>query len=162
MEERKTVFDLIGQIFIVFGFQVICMMVFGVIFGEDAKAYSSMFALGDEGIAISTLMQYLLMAGIITIIRQIFFTDMLIKTWPVPVRTICMFVSVIVTIVVFIVAFQWFPVEKVMAWVMFLCCFVVCALGAIGISLLKEKTDNRKMQEALERMQNGKNETDGN
>ena len=74
MEERKTVFDLIGQIFIVFGFQVICMMVFGVIFGEDAKAYSSMFALGDEGIAISTLMQYLLMAGIITIIRQICIT----------------------------------------------------------------------------------------
>ena len=94
--------------------------------------------------------------------REKMLTDMLIKTWPVPVRTICMFVSVIVTIVVFIVAFQWFPVEKVMAWVMFLCCFVVCALGAIGISLLKEKTDNRKMQEALERMQNGKNETDSN
>ena len=162
MEERKTVFDLIGQIFIVFGFQVICMMIFGVIFGEDAKGYSSMFLLGDEGIAMSTLTQYLLLAGIITVIRQVFFTDMLIKTWSVPVRTLCMFVSVIATIVVFVVVFRWFPADKIIAWVMFLCCFVVCALGAIGISVLKEKTDNRKMQEALERMQNGEQEENSN
>ena len=156
MEKRKTIFDFIGQIFTVFGFSVICLMVFCRLFGEFAKGYSSMYDLGAEGITVSTLAQFLLTSTLIVTFRTIFFTDILIKNASSTLRTIGMFLSVIAMMVVFVIWFKWFPVNGVKPWALFFICFAISSLGGVVVASCKEKVENKKMQKALERLKEGK------
>lgn len=150
MNKKNTIFDFLGQVFIIFGATVICLTFFVAIFGEAAESVSTIFQLSDSGIAIATLLQYLLLAFIITALKMIFFTDAIIKKASIAVRTVAMFVSVIIAIAVFAAVFGWFPVNMWQAWLAFFVCFAVCATISIVISAIKEKSDNKKLQAALE------------
>ena len=68
------------------------------------------------------------------------------------IRTVMMFVCVILSAGIFIAVFQWFPVNDIKSWTMFFICFFVCACISIVVSTIKEKSDNKKMQEALEHL----------
>ena len=155
MESRKTVFDLIGQIFTIFGFSVICLMVFIYLFGEDAEGYSTIFLLGNRGIALSILAQFLLTSTMVALFRQIYFTDIVIKNASLAIRTIGMFISVVVMIIIFVWLFGWFPMTEMLPWILFFIWFGICTGVSAFISVVKEKVQNKKMQEALERMQEG-------
>lgn len=155
MDKRGTVFDLTGQIFAVFGFTVICLIVFTHFFGDKAVGYSSIFALGKEGIALSTLLQFLLTSTIIVILRQLFCTDIFIKNMSITRRTICLYVSVIAVIVVFVGLFKWFPINELKPWIFFVICFGVSSIGGFTVSVLKEKAENKRMQDALEKFKEG-------
>ena len=155
MEKKCSIFDLLGQMIFTFGITVICLSVFVIVFGADAKGMSTIFALGNEGLAVATLGQFLLMSAIITVLRFVFFTDFIIKSWSLLVRTLCMFVSVVIVIGVFAAGFGWFPVNEVKSWIMFFLCFFVCCSISVTLSVWKEKKENEKMQIALERMKKG-------
>lgn len=156
MERKKTIFDFVGQVFTIFGFSMICIMFFCLVFGESAKGYSSMFALGKAGLTLSTMAQFLLTSTLIVFFRQLFFTDTVIKKLSMTGRTIGLFVSVIGMIVVFVWIFDWFLVNHWFPWVLFAICFAVSSIGGVCVSALKEKMDNKKMQDALDRLKEGK------
>lgn len=149
MESRKTVFDYFSQVFTIFGVTLLLLNVFCVLFGEDAREYSTMFALGAEGLTVSTMLQFLLVSVLITALRIVFFTDGIIRRMPLAVRTIGMFAAVFVTIVAFIVLFDWFPVNLWQAWVGFLVSFGVSVAVSTLLTMWKEKMENRKLEEAL-------------
>lgn len=155
MTKRITVFDYFTQVFVVFGFSILFVAVFCFFFGEEGKEVSTMFALGKEGITIATLAQYFFMTVMIVNLKMIFFTDALIKNWPIAVRTAAMFVSVIVMVAIFARAFGWFPVDMVEAWIGFFISFFVSAIGGYVISSLKERSENKKLQNALDNFQRG-------
>lgn len=152
MEERKTVFDYLAQVLIVFGFSMLVMNIFCLIFGNSAKDFSAIFALGDQGIPANIAFQYLCLAALITGIRFVFFTDLLIKKMPVWARTVCMLAFVVLIITIFIVLFDWFPVNQWQPWAMFFLCFGISFIGSCFVMLIKEKAENKKMQEALQRL----------
>ena len=52
MEERKTVIDYIEQVMKIFGFSIIMLNIFCILFGESAKEFSTIFALGKEGLRV--------------------------------------------------------------------------------------------------------------
>ena len=62
-----------------------------------------------------------------------------------------MFVSVTIAVVVFIIAFKWFPVNDIRAWIGFFISFAICSLFGVLFSRLKEKAENKKMDAALEK-----------
>lgn len=150
--KRETVFDWLGQIFLVFGIEMMCMVVFCTAFGERAKSYSTMFELGKDGVSISIMLQYFLMAVIIITLKFLFFTDMVIKKMSVTLRTILMFTSVVIALVAFVIIFGWFPANDWEAWAMCAACFIISAGLSTFISALREKSETKKMQEALERI----------
>lgn len=152
MKRNETVFDFLAQILMIFGFSILCMTIFAVIFGESAKEFSSLFAMGNQGLTIATILQFLLTAAIITTLRFIFFTDGLIKNISVTVRIICMFALILIMMVTFILLFDWFPADEWLAWIMFLGCFALSAGVSAVISGLKENLENRLMAEALEKL----------
>lgn len=156
MIKKSTIFDYLTQIMIIWGISVLSLCLFCSLFGEMAKQYSSMFQFSNSGIAISTLMQYLLLSVIIASLRWLFFTDILIKCVSIMIRTIMMFVCVILFVGIFAAAFQWFPVNDMKSWIMFFVCFCVCACISVVVSAIKEKSDNKKMQEALEHLKESK------
>lgn len=152
MNEKKTIFDYLAQVMIVYGFAVFVMNLFCLVFGNSAKDFSSMFALGNRGLPVETAFQFLLVSALIIGLRIIFFTDMLIKKMPIWLRTICMLVSVVIIIAAFIIVFHWFPVDMWQPWAMFFICFGISFLGSYFIMAIKEKAENRQMEEALRRL----------
>lgn len=155
MKKKDTVFDYLTQIFLIFGVMIVCICCFCVLFGESAKEVSTIFSLGNAGIGVKTLMQFFFLSVMITTLKFILFTDGLIKKIPLVARVIFMFVGVIAMIVGMVIIFGWFPVKMWKAWVSFFVCFVVCAAISAIVSYIKEKQENRKMEEALNDLKKG-------
>lgn len=152
MEEKKTIFDYLAQMMILYGCTVLIFILFGVLIGEEARELSTLFALGGNGIAYSSLIQLFVMMIFITGFQFLFFSDAVIKNMGLVKRIVCMLIAVIATVVIFVLIFDWFPVSEAKAWIGFALSFGVCFCISVGVISLKEKTENREMEEALRRM----------
>ena len=152
MEERKSVFDYIRQLFTIFGVMVLIFVIFNLIVGDEAKSISTLFTLGSQGLLSATLLQLLLMALIITVAQNIFLTDILIKNLALIVRNILFFVTIMIAITAFVIIFGWFPIDNAAAWIGFFISFAVCTGVSAWLMHLEEKAENKKMQEALNRL----------
>jgi len=155
MKKHETVFDYIGQIFLIYGFTIICLNIFCILFGESAKEYSTIFAMGKYGLSVATMVQFFFVSVVIATLRFVFFTDGLIKKVPLAVRIASMFAIIILVMIVLIIRCGWFPVNKWQPWVMFFVCFGISAGVSTIVSVIKEKIENKKMEEALQRLKRG-------
>ncbi len=150
MNQKNTILGFLNHVLVIFGITVICLIVFVGLLGEDAEGVSTIFGLGDKGITIATLLQYLLLSVLITALRLLYFTDKFVKKASIALRTVFMFVSIIIAIAVFAAVFGWFPVHMWQAWLAFFVCFALSAGISTAVSVIKEKSDNEKLQAALE------------
>lgn len=152
MEEKKTMFGYLAEIMVVFGVAILALNLFCLMFGEKAQGFSGLFALGGQGISVKVVFQFLCTSVLIVGFRFLFFTDVLIGEMAVWLRTVCMLGAVLLTIAAFIVAFHWFPANMWQPWVMFFVCFGISFLCSLAVMVLKERAENRKMEEALEKI----------
>ena len=97
-----------------------------------------MFALGNRGIPVGICLQFLCVSFLITGARYLFFTDTFIKTMAIWLRTLCILASI--------------PTDMWQPWAMFLLCFGLSFAGSYLVMVIKEKTENRRMEEALQRL----------
>ena len=98
------------------------------------------------------MFEFLILSIFISATKWLFFTDIIIKNLSLTIRTVFMFVIVIIFVGVFATIFKWFPVTMPLPWIMFIVCFFICTAISIIITTLKEKTENKKMEDALERL----------
>lgn len=152
MEEKRTIFDYLAQVLIVFGFAILTINIFCLVFGDSAKEFSAMFALGNQGIPSKIVFQFLGVSVLIVGVRFIFFTDIIIKKMPVWMRTACMLTAVVAIIAFFVTAFHWFPADMWQPWAMFFICFGISFLGSYFVMMIREKVENKRMEEALQRL----------
>ena len=151
MEENRSVFDYISKVFTVFGVVILIHVVIGLLVGADASEMSTLFTLGSEGLAMATIVQLFAMSVVVIIWQTIFLTDKVIKNMSIAVRIVMMFVSVTCSVVVFVILFGWFPVKDIKAWIGFFVSFAICSVMGVLFSRMKEKAENKKMDEALEK-----------
>ncbi len=151
MEEKKTVFHYIRQVFATYGVIVLIFIVFSIAIGEGAKAYSTLFAMGKDGLSTPILFELLLLAVMITLAQVVFLTDRWIMNMSMMTRNVLLFVSVLIVMVIMIVAFAWFPVDDVTAWIGFIISYVLSMIISTLVTKLKERAENSKMQEALDK-----------
>ena len=152
MDNKPTIWDYLTQVFMIFGIAVLTLNIFCLLFGDSAREISTIFALGSEGLTVTTMLQFLLAIGITILFRFIFMTDLIIKKMPLAARIITMFAAAFLNIVVFVILCDWFPVDNLTAWLMFLISFAISCAVSTAVSLLKEKMENRKLAEALNRL----------
>lgn len=152
MEEKKTIFDYIGQVFLTFGITIGILNIFCLLFGDTAKEISTIFSLGSEGLSVRTTFQFFLVSLCIVIAKFIFFTDVFIKKMSIAMRTVCMVSTVLIVLAVFIRICGWFPVNMWQPWLMFFLCFGISFAISMGVTIFKERIENRKMEEALDRL----------
>lgn len=152
MDSRKNIFDYLELVFTIFGISIAVVNVFCLIFGDDAQAISTMFSLGSAGLSVATIGDFLLLSAIIALLKIVFFTDRVIKKMPVPGRAACMVMAMLAVTAVFIVCCGWFPADMWKAWGMFFAGFLVSFAVSTGVGIIKEKAENKKMQEALIKM----------
>ncbi len=160
MEERKTVFDYMGQILMIFGFTILMLLVFSLLFGESAKGYSDLFSFGKEGIGVDTMIQFLLASIATVTLRMLFFTDMLFKNMRLLPRTAGMVFSELIVISIFVWLFNWFPVDEALPWFMFFSSFGICFVVSLLVTVLQERIENKRMEDALESMKKKMTETE--
>ena len=153
MEERKTIFDYLGQVFCTFGITIMCMAVLTILFGEDAKESSRLCVFSNKGIPAAIGFQYFTLSAITVFARYFFFTDAFLKKGSILARTVGMLLVVVAVIACFIYAFDWFPIHMWQPWAMFFICFGICFFISLGVTCIKERMDNKKMEEGLKKLQ---------
>jgi hypothetical protein len=151
MDKKNGLLDYLSQVFMNFGITVAILNVFCMIFGEEAQTMSTLFQLGKDGLAVATMMQFLLAILLINGLRVVLMTDLLIKKMPLVLRIVAMFAGCFGITTVSVIVFGWFPVADALAWVMFVGCFIISCAISTGISVIAEKQENRKFEEALKR-----------
>ena len=154
MEEKKNVFTYIRQLFATYGIIVMIFVIFHILLGDFPEGYSTLFALGKEGITIPILCELFLLAGMITLAQVAFLTDRLIMNMTMLMRNVLFFVSVMIVMIVMIFSFKWFPTGDILAWTGFVVCYALSMLVSVLIVKLREKLENSKMQEALDKYNN--------
>lgn len=152
MEKRKTMFDYLAQVLMIFGLTMLTMNLFCLAFGDSAREFSAMFALGGRGIPVEIAFQFLCVSVLVTGLRFLFFTDTFIREMPLWLRTVCMLTAVILVIAGFITAFHWFPVNMWQPWAMFFLCFAVSFVCSWLVTVIREKHENQRMEEALKKI----------
>ena len=152
MDDNKNIFDYIKQLFTSFGIVVLLFIVINLIIGDEAGSISSLFALGAKGLSTATLLQLLILILIITAAQNIFLSDLVIKNMALVVRNILFFATIMAAITIFAVVFGWFPLNNVAAWIGFIVSFAVCTVISSVIMRLEENAENKKMQDALNRL----------
>lgn len=159
MEDNKTVFNYLGEIFTIYGVILAMIVILNLLVGDNAKGYSYFFEYGSGSLSTGTLIQLFFLSVFISAARNLFMTDKWIKNMPIIGRSACLFISVMILSVVFVILFKWIPLNDIFAWIGFAVSFVVSTLAGVLISKLKEKAENMKMEKALERFKNGEEET---
>lgn len=151
MDNNFSVLKYLSQVFTIYGITSGLLNIFCILFGKSAYGFSTIFSLGNSGVSVATSFQFLLAVSLIVGLKFIFMTDILIKKMPLAARIIVMFAGAFATMIVFIFAFGWFPADMPIAWIMFIVCFIIsCAVSTL-ISVLAEKQENRRLEEALKR-----------
>lgn len=151
MEKKTGILGYLSQVFMIYGITIFLISIFCMLFGENGKEVSTIFSLGSDGIAVSTMFEFFTAIALITVLRFVFMTDLIIKKMLLAVRIITMFAGTLGIIIGCIFAFGWFPVMEAGAWVMFLMCFMLSVGISTFISVLAEKHENQKLEEALKR-----------
>ena len=151
MDKNFSLLKYLSQVFMIYGITTGLLNIFCILFGTSAYGLSTIFSLGNAGVGVATSFQFLLAVAVVVGLRLIFTTDILIKKMPIAARIIAMFAGAFATILVFIFAFDWFPADMPIAWIMFIVCFVISCGASTAISVLAEKQENRRLEEALKR-----------
>lgn len=70
-----------------------------------------------------------------------------------------MLTAAVIIIAVFIIVFHWFPVNMWQPWAMFFICFGISFLGSYLVMVIKERVENKRMEEALQRLKEREGKT---
>ena len=152
MHKKETIYDYLYQVFFMFGISVAILIVICLAFGDNSKEISSMFTLGSSGLPVDTILQFFIISALMTGARFFYFNDTIIKKASITTRTILMLLTIILILVIFIYIFNWFPVNMWLPWVMFFTMFGGCFIVSVFITYLKEKMDNKNMENALKKI----------
>lgn len=153
MEENKSIFSYITQLFATYGLIVVIFMIFGIVIGDLASEHSTLFSMKNAGFSISTLAQLFLLALVITVTQIVFLTDKWIKNMSMVIRYTLFFGIIVAMMILFSIVFAWFPINQVEAWIGFLISFLICTVISIAMTNLVEKAENKKMEQALKKLQ---------
>lgn len=151
MDKNFSVLKFLSQVFMIYGITIGLLNVFCILFGTSAHGLSTIFSLGNTGVSVATSFQFLLAVSVIVGLRSVLMTDVLIKKIPLAVRIIAMFAGAFATMIIFIFLFDWFPADMPIAWIMFILCYAISCTVSTLISVLAEKQENRRLEEALKR-----------
>ncbi len=158
MQKKDDLLRALGQVMSIFGITVTILIVLTMIVGEDAKEYSTMFALGARGLTIETLAQFLLMAASLRGLCASLFSDKMISRISMTIRTCLLFFIIILFVAVCASVFGWFPLNDLKAWGGFLACFAACAFASAYIMAWKNDKENKELEEALKRLKESQEE----
>ncbi len=136
-----------------YGASVLTLCLICLCVGDEAAEISPMFEFGSRAVPIPVLFELAGLSVIFSFERFLFFTDRIIKKMGLVMRTAFLAASTIITAVIFVLVFRWFQSDNLLAWISFAVSFVICFIISLLITAYREKKENKKMEEALRKVQ---------
>ncbi|MDC7286314.1 hypothetical protein NXH76_00730 [Blautia schinkii] len=158
MEKDKTIFDFLANAFCIYGITMAMLIIFALLFGESAKEISGLFGLGNKGIPLKVMAEFLLTSFLVTSMQYLFFSEKVFPHMSERKRAVCMLVCILSIISLAIWGFGWFPIDMWQPWVCFFLSFFISVAVSTVVMSLKTKAENRKLEEGLKRMKEKWNE----
>jgi hypothetical protein len=155
MENRnQKKYNFIAQVLILFAVDVLFLILIASLFGDGAKEISNMYQFGSKGLATSTLLQFLLSSVFVIFFKSLFFSERIIKSMLTLWRAVLLLLSILLSMILFIIIFHWFPIDNFNAWTGFFVCFGGGFVVSTAYMIIKTKRDNRKYNELLSNYKN--------
>jgi len=148
--KNKEILDFAAQTLILFAFSILILILLASLFGESARQLSPLFQLGSKGLASSTIMQFLLSSAIITALKKFFFSERIFKRLMTLWRTVFMLFSIFISSVIFIITFNWFPLDYAMGWAGFIICFGGSCIIISAFLIIKTKIESKRYNAMLD------------
>lgn len=132
-----------------------------LIFGVTMTVFTTVaFANGFEALSVYRVYQLLGIAVIAGALMLIAFSDIFIKKLNPVLRAIIFMIPLMITTLVFALAFSWFPTGSLKSWAIFITIFLLCFAGCFVIFLIinfiEKLIRGKKYTEKLREYQNKK------
>ncbi len=147
-EMKKRFVDFIKDFLETSAAVVLIFMILTAAIGKEAGEVSSLFRLGNSGIALESLVQMFALSFCICLLKFLFLSDVLFKSMGGMCRYILCFGLITVLLVVFGFCFRWIS-NEIKYWLMFLGCYIMSTVASILISNFINKKEDKKMNDAL-------------
>lgn len=133
------------------------MLIFGIVIVVFTTVA---FANGFEALSVYRVYQLLGIAVIAGALMLVAFSDIFIKKMNQILRAVIFMIPLMITTLVFALAFSWFPAGSIKSWAIFLTIFLVCFAGCFVIFLIinfiEKLIRGKKYTEKLKEYQNKK------
>lgn len=133
------------------------MLIFGIVIVVFTTVA---FANGFEALSVYRVYQLLGIAVIAGALMLVAFSDIFIKKMNQILRAVIFMIPLMITTLVFALAFSWFPAGNIKSWAIFLTIFLVCFAGCFVIFLIinfiEKLIRGKKYTEKLKEYQNKK------
>lgn len=139
------------QLLSVFATIMLVLMILTFFVGDQIEGESQMFQLGSDGIALSTIAQFFCLSLAATLLKYVFFSEVLIHELPAILRSLFMLAAIFGISIVFVKKYNWFSMKSTGAWILFLLCFMTSFIMSIGIMLLKNRLEDKEIEEGLKK-----------
>jgi hypothetical protein len=143
-----------SQVLILFSVNILFLCLTASVVGDDAGEISSMYQFGSKGLAITTILEFLLSSFVVISLKTLFFSDKLFKCMLTLWRTVLLLFSILVFMVLFIILFDWFPINSLYSWTGFFICFGGGFIISSAFMIIKTKMENSKYEEQLSHYKN--------
>lgn len=143
------IFGFISKMLIIFSFSILFDSVLGFFFGGEGSEYSSLFSLGNRGMAYPTIFQLLASSFLIQLLILLFMSEKIIKKMLLLWRTVLLLLSIFIVVSVFIICFKWFPIDSFLGWLCFILSYGVCFTAGTLTMVVKTKLESKRYEESL-------------
>lgn len=132
-----------------------------LIFGIVMIVFTSIaFINGFEAVSVYRIFQLLGIAVIAGALMLIMFSNIFIKNMNQILRAVVYIISLMLTTLVFALAFSWFPTGSIKSWAIFITIFLLCFAGCfvifLVINFIEKLIRGKKYTEKLKEYQNKK------
>ena len=150
MEQHKSsISEFLTQVFVIFSISVLFLLFVGSIVGDETKPFSTMFSLGSQGLATSTMLQFLLSSFLVVLIRYFFNSRRIFKNMTTLTRTVLMICCIFFMVIFFISVFHWFSFSNLYAWFSFIITFTLFVSGSMIFFLIKARLKSKEYEKLL-------------
>ncbi len=132
-----------------------------LIFGINIVVFTTVaYANGFEALSVYRVYQLLGIAVVAGALMLVAFSDIFIKKMNQILRAVIFMIPLMITTLIFALAFSWFPAGSIKSWAIFLTIFLVCFTGCFVIFLIinfiEKLIRGKKYTEKLKEYQNKK------
>ena len=153
--DRKNTYFLSGllrEFATIFTLLIICFSLIGKffsIYASDMQNFSTLFVLEGAGLPYNIILQAAVFAFIMALVSKILFSENIEVKTPILKHIIFMFITFLITSI-FSIFFNWFPINNIYAWLLFVPSFFISCFTATALSLLLLKLEDKKYNKLLE------------
>ena len=150
---KNSIIKIGNQALAIFAILIIVISALSSFLGQEAAQYSTLFALGGNGLSINTIWELGLFSLVVSLLRSLMYSNRIFKNITMTMRTVMILVIMIVAATVFVILFGWFSLNDAKAWVSYAVSLLLSIAASTVISAISENKINKEMQIALEQLQ---------